>query len=73
MTISTELYAVETEIETIQSQANELLDQLQNTTRAEGKALKATPEWKVVERWNELFLQRAKLREALEIESIIGE
>lgn len=71
-TTTQQLAAVEAEITTIQPQANELLDQLQTTTRAEGKALKASAEWAAVERWQALLSQRAQLRDALEIEQIVG-
>lgn len=73
ITTAQQLAAVEAEITAIQPRANELLDQLQTTTRAEGKALKASTEWQTVERWKELLTQRAQLRDALEIEGIVGE
>lgn len=73
MSTATNLQAVETEIAAIQPQANELLDRFQTTTRAEGRVMKASTEWAIVERWKELLTQRAQLRDALEIETIVGE
>lgn len=70
---SEQLQAVDSEIATLQPQANELLDQLQLTTRAEGKVLKASVPWAIVRRWKELLNARARLRDALEIERIVGE
>lgn len=67
-----QLAAVEAEITAIQPRANELLDQFQTTTHAEGKALKASAEWAVVERWKELLTRRAQLRDTYEIEGIVG-
>lgn len=72
-TTAQQLLAVEAEIATIQPQANELLDQFQTTTHAEGRALKASAEWQTVERWKALLTQRAQLRNALEIEGAVGE
>lgn len=68
-----QLQAVDSEIATLQPQANELLDQLQLTTRAEGNVLKASATWAIVLRWKELLNERARLRDALEIERIVGE
>ena len=70
-TTEQQLATVEAEITAIQPRANELLDRLQTTTRAEGKTLKASAEWQTVERWKELLTQRAQLRNALEIEGIV--
>jgi ElaB/YqjD/DUF883 family membrane-anchored ribosome-binding protein len=72
MTNEQQLAAVEAEIAAIQSRANELLDQLQTTTRAEAKVLKASADWRIVERWSELNTLRAKLREAVDIDSVIA-
>lgn len=71
-TTAQQLSAVESEIAAIQPRANELLDQLQTTTRAEGRALKASADWAIVERWSELQTQRAKLRDAVEIDDVIA-
>ena len=67
-----QLLEVDAEFATIQPRANELLDQLQTTSRAEGKALKASADWAIVERWSELLTQRAKLRDLLEIDDVIA-
>lgn len=72
-TASIELQAVETEIATIQPVSNELMDRIQTLTHAEARALKATPEWQTVERWKELLTRRAQLRDAIEIEDVLGE
>lgn len=68
-----QLAVVEAQIAAIQPQANELLDQLQTTTRAEGKALKASAQWSVVEQWKTLLTQRAHLRDTVEIEQVVGD
>ncbi len=71
-TTAQQLAAVEAEITAIQPRANELLDQLQTTTRAEGRALKATADWSIVERWSELQTMRAKLRNAIDTDDVIA-
>lgn len=73
MSTATELRTVEAEIAAIQPAANELLDRIQTGTRADARALKATPEWQIVERWKELLTRRAQLRDAYEIEELVGE
>lgn len=70
MTI-TQLQQVEREIATIQPLANELLDKLQAISRAEARAMKASADWKIVDRWSELLTLRAKLRDAVEIKDVM--
>lgn len=65
--IATELQAVENEIASILEISNELQDRYQTLSRADAKALRNSPEWQVVERWKELVLRRAKLRDAYEL------
>ena len=67
-----QLLEVDAEFATIQPRANELLDQLQTTSRAEGKALKASADWAIVDRWSDLLSQRAKLRDQIEIDDVIA-
>lgn len=66
--VEAELSAVIQRITLIEPQVNEILDRYQRMTRAEGREMKKTPEWALVEEMQELVSRRAKLRDARDVE-----
>lgn len=66
--VKAQLSAVMQRIAIIEPQVNEILDRYQLTTRAEGRDMKKSPEWALVEEMQALVSQRAKLRDAYDVE-----